>query len=162
MLCLSRDAIDAPLPGADAHVARLLVRLATEQLEQLHRQSLRERVADAIRASMTSSGQASCARIARQLAMSVRTLQRRLGEENLTFRNLRDAVRRDLAIELTGGDAARAGTPTVTDLAMSVGFSDSATLCRAFKRWTGTSPGVYRGGRPAQVHGAPSGRGSVA
>ncbi len=163
MLCLSRDAADAPLASANAHVARLLGQLATEQLDRLRRQSLRDRVADAIRASMANTGQASCARIGRQLAMSVRTLQRRLGEEGLTFRSLRDAVRRDLAIELTGADAAGGGSsPTITDLAMSVGFSDSATLCRAFKRWTGMSPGMYRGGRPAPMNIAPPEPGAAA
>ena len=146
MLCLAHRAVETELPSADPHVAAALVRLATEQLTLLRQQALHERVAAAIRSAMTGTGEATCARIARQLAMSVRTLQRRLGDEGVTFRGLRDTVRRDLAIELSA-EQGPLGGPNVMDLAMCVGFSDSATLCRAFKRWTGTSPGVFRSER---------------
>jgi AraC-like DNA-binding protein len=145
MLCLSPRAAEAPLPGASPHVAALLVRLAAEQLAAMPQQTLNERVADAIRAALAGAGDTACPRIARGLGMSVRTLQRRLGDAGLTFRGVRDGVRRDLAMALSDGAAAH--SPRVTDLALALGFADSATLCRAFKRWTGTSPALYRGVR---------------
>jgi AraC-like DNA-binding protein len=153
MLCLSPRAAEAPLPGGSPHVAAVLERLAAEQLAAMPQQTLNERVAGAIRAALAGAGDTACQRIARGLGMSVRTLQRRLGEAGLTFRGVRDAVRRDLAMALS--DGATAHSPSVTDLALSLGFADSATLCRAFKRWTGTSPAAYRGVRGNRAGGRP-------
>jgi AraC-like DNA-binding protein len=150
LLAFSPRVAAQALPTADPHVARALVRLAADQLQEVAQRTLSERVAQSIRSDLTSAGDASCARIARRLAMSVRTLQRRLAGEGLTFRRLRDAVRREIALELSR-DAGGWNAPTVMDLALSVGFSDSATLCRAFKRWTGMSPGAYRDGRDAPL-----------
>ena len=73
------------------------------------------------------------------LNMAVSTLQRRLAEEQGSFRSIRDRLRRDLAI-------ARLNTSDVplALLAGALGFSDSATFQRAFKGWTGVPPGSYR------------------
>jgi len=72
--------------------------------------------------------------IARDLGLSLRTLQRRLSEEGVSYRSLLEKVRRRIA-EANLGEQAR-----VTDVAASLGYGDSAVLSRAFRRWTGTSP----------------------
>lgn len=73
------------------------------------------------------------------LCMSASTLQRRLSTESASFQSIKDELRRDIAI-------ARLNTSTtpLAVLADELGFTDSATFQRAFKRWTGSAPGVYR------------------
>ena len=55
------------------------------------------------------------------------------------FRALRDALRRDAAIECL----ARPQMPMV-DIARQLGFSEVSTFHRAFRQWTGLAPGQYR------------------
>lgn len=73
------------------------------------------------------------------LNMAVSTLQRRLAQEQSSFRSVKDGLRRDVAI-------ARLNTSDVplALLADALGFSDSAAFQRAFKGWTGVPPGSYR------------------
>ena len=75
------------------------------------------------------------------LHMAASTLQRRLASDGTSFQALKDALRRDLAI-------VRLNTTTVplAALADELGFADSAAFQRAFKHWTGSSPGAYRRG----------------
>lgn len=77
-----------------------------------------------------------CARV---LHMSPATLQRHLAREGLSFQSLKDELRRDLAIQ-------RLNTSRVplAELAGELGFADSASFQRAFKKWTGGAPGQYR------------------
>ncbi|MBP6901443.1 MAG: AraC family transcriptional regulator ligand-binding domain-containing protein [Burkholderiaceae bacterium] len=77
--------------------------------------------------------------VARQLALDPRTLRRHLADEGQPYRRLRDALRRDLAVELLGREPL-----TLPQLAQRLGFSEASTFCRAFKQWTGMAPGAYR------------------
>ena len=83
---------------------------------------------------------ASLASTASALHMSAPTLQRHLAQSSVTFQNIKNGLRRDIAIS-------RLGTSRVsfTELAADLGFADAAAFQRAFKEWTGSPPGVYRG-----------------
>ena len=76
------------------------------------------------------------------MAMTPQTLRRRLHEEGHGFQALKDALRRDTAIELLAN-------PELTLLAIAnrVGFSEASTFHRAFKKWCGVAPGEYRHSR---------------
>ncbi|MDM0014502.1 AraC family transcriptional regulator [Variovorax sp. J22P168] len=76
---------------------------------------------------------------AEALHMASSTLQRRLAVEGTSFQALKDELRRDLAI-------VRLNTSTVPlqALADELGFADGPAFQRAFKGWTGSSPGAYR------------------
>lgn len=76
------------------------------------------------------------------LHMSTATLQRRLALEGTSFQALKDELRRDIAIVRLNS----AATP-LAQLAHELGFTDSAAFQRAFKGWTGSSPGAYRQGK---------------
>lgn len=73
--------------------------------------------------------------------MSNSTLQRRLQAEGTHYQNLRDDLRRDMAIDLLAR-----GDMTVTQVAAATGFQETSAFHRAFKKWTGVSPGAYRRG----------------
>jgi len=76
---------------------------------------------------------------AERLHMSVSALQRHLAAEGTSFQALKDQLRRDMAVvRLTTGQA------PLADLAAELGFTDSTAFQRAFKAWTGSTPGTYR------------------
>jgi AraC-like DNA-binding protein len=77
--------------------------------------------------------------VARDLGYSRQTLYRRLKAEGVTFEQLLDRVRRRAALRMI-----REERPPVKDVAFRLGFSDPAAFSRAFKRWTGASPGANR------------------
>lgn len=62
------------------------------------------------------------------LHVSPRTLQRKLGAERTTFRDVVEAARRDLTIELLDGDA------PLEQVARAVGLSGPSALVRAFRQ----------------------------
>lgn len=77
--------------------------------------------------------------IAAKLHMSAPTLQRKLAAAGTSFQAIKDELRRDIAVS-------RLGTSRVSfsELAADLGFADAAAFQRAFKGWTGSSPGLYR------------------
>lgn len=77
--------------------------------------------------------------LAEIVGLHVRTLQRRLEKDGLTFNQLVDDVRHRQAVELLQQLDAR-----VTDIAFDLGYSDAAHFTRACRRWTGLTPSQYR------------------
>lgn len=77
--------------------------------------------------------------VAALLAMSPRTLQRRLHEEGTRFAVLRDQVKHRYACQMLID-----GEDDMGALAQHLGFSDTANFYHAFKRWQGCAPGEYR------------------
>ena len=85
---------------------------------------------------------ASMGSIAEQLGLQERTLRRRLAAEDTSYGEIVDDVRRKLAIEYL-----QTTRMSVDDVAWKVGFSDSANLRRAVRRWTGKTINQVRAER---------------
>ena len=83
------------------------------------------------------------------LAMTPQTLRRRLAEEGHGYQALKDALRRDTAIEYLARPEL-----TLIDIAQRLGFSEPSTFHRAFKKWCGVAPGEYRQTRLARLAGS--------
>ncbi len=77
--------------------------------------------------------------MARHWQLSTPTLRRRLAEEGQTWQRLKDGVRRELAVAWL----ADAQLPFET-IAAQLGFADASSFYKAFRKWTGASPGQYR------------------
>jgi AraC-like DNA-binding protein len=77
--------------------------------------------------------------VAQDLNMSARTLRRKLREENSSFRQVMDELRRDIALRYL-----RETDLTVEEIAESLGFSDAAGFRQAFRRWTNAAPHEFR------------------
>jgi AraC-like DNA-binding protein len=86
-----------------------------------------------------SGGPVSMKQAARQLAVSVATLRRKLEEEGTSFSALLDAARREAAERYLSKPE-----PTVTEIAFLLGFSNLRAFSRAFRRWTGSAPTQFR------------------
>jgi AraC-like DNA-binding protein len=77
--------------------------------------------------------------LAAWLNMSARTLHRQLQEEGASLQQLKDSVRRDLAVALLQ----RSSRP-MKQIAEAVGFQNEKSFMRAFKNWTGATPESFR------------------
>lgn len=77
--------------------------------------------------------------LARELHMTAATLRRRLHEEGASFQSIKDQLRRDLAVRYLTHS-----TRSVMDIALELGFSERSSFHRAFRKWTGASPGEFR------------------
>lgn len=132
--------VDLPIVSRDTASHSLLQSQALKQLEQLSRQDDRlvDKVQTLIRGRL-DSGELSLEDISAALKMPSRTLQRRLEEAGANFRLMVDEVRRTQAEHHL-----RATTVPLSELAVMLGFADHASFNRAFKRWTGVSPGAFR------------------
>ena len=73
------------------------------------------------------------------IGFTQQTLRRRLAEEGITFYQLKEETRRDIAIYML-----KDSSLSVEDIAFQAGFSEASTFIRAFKRWTGMTPRAYR------------------
>jgi AraC-like DNA-binding protein len=76
--------------------------------------------------------------VASELAMSARSLQRSLKTEGTSYQVLSDDVRRELAVR----HLAVRGT-SAAQVAFLTGFSEPSAFSRAFRRWTGSTPGAF-------------------
>jgi AraC-like DNA-binding protein len=95
------------------------------------------RVRDLLRAALPSS--LGLDDIADRLHLSPRTIHRRLQEEGSSFRSIKDALRRDLALtKLTKRNEA------IAQVAADLGYADTSAFYRAFVEWTGMAPTHYR------------------
>lgn len=77
--------------------------------------------------------------VASNFNMSVRSLQRKLKNEGITFLEIVDAVRMALATTYL-----RSGNYPVKDIAFALGYNEQTAFVRAFKRWTGKTPVAYK------------------
>ena len=77
--------------------------------------------------------------LAAELNMAPPTLRRRLHEEGQSYQSIKDQLRRDLAIGYLSHSSR-----SVMDIALALGFSERSAFHRAFRKWTGASPGEFR------------------
>ena len=73
------------------------------------------------------------------LHVSLRSLQRKLKEEDTSYKDLLEETRRQLALQYL-----RDSRRSIGEITYLLGFSEPSNFTRAFKRWTGKSPVQYR------------------
>ncbi|MEO0734106.1 MAG: helix-turn-helix domain-containing protein, partial [Bacteroidota bacterium] len=129
-----------PTAKADFSINQFLVAKVDEEVSELKigESGLIDRVDTLIQGALPG-GIPSVEKIGQQLGMSNRTLTRHLTAEGVTFRELTQRCQESLARRLL-----RTTSQSMTDIAFQTGFSEQSAFSRAFKRWTGSSPAVYR------------------
>lgn len=81
-------------------------------------------------------------KIAEELQLNVRNMQRQLKQLGTSYQETLDSARKEVVIERLTEDLKK----PFTDIAYEVGFNDVSAFYKAFRRWTGMSPGEYRQG----------------
>jgi AraC-like DNA-binding protein len=131
--------LNRPVALSDDALTGYLDQLASQVLKELETERT---VADQVRRVLwreLSERVPEISRVARALALTPRTLQRRLREENTTFSGVLEQLRRDMAPELL-----RDGRMAVAEVAFLLGYEDASSFHRAFRRWFGSSARVFR------------------
>lgn len=129
--------LDRPLPAADPHTMRLCER----ECRSLRARRVDGKIAAHVRELLIHRHCAipDMAVAAAELHVSTRTLYRRLALEGTSYRRLVDEVRQILATEMLTTEGLG-----VEQVAVRLGYADAAAFIRAFRRWTGSTPGAYR------------------
>jgi AraC-like DNA-binding protein len=143
LVVFSAKWLDQPVERADPELRRILHDRVAE-LDAEHGADLPARVCSVIRASLLT-GDVSTRNVANRLAVSERTLRRRLTGEESSFEALLDRTRFEVACHLLENSAA-----SITQIADLLGYAHSSALSRAFRRWANTSPRDWRAGRLAE------------
>jgi len=130
--------LEERLTGSIPDVARATDRIAENYIASLDESAVATSVRQLL-VQMLPSGKTDQDTVASRLYRSTSTLQRQLGAEGTSYRNLLESTRRDLAEQYL-----QDGQYTQAQIAFMVGFSDQSNFARAFKRWTGLSPGEYQ------------------
>jgi AraC-like DNA-binding protein len=135
----ARADVEDRLPAGNGELARENDQVLVRYLARLERARVSTRVQQALLDALPD-GAPSKTTIARSLGMSARNLQRHLAEEGTSFKDLLNDARVTL-----GRNYVEEGRLSVTEIAFVLGFADTSTFSRAFKRWTGKSPRDYAG-----------------
>jgi AraC-like DNA-binding protein len=138
--------LDTPIRTADSKLYNILTKYADESLVRHKDVTTLSAQARRLIVATLASGGATIDDIAHRLAMTPRTLQRRLVHEGLQFSQLLDDIRRDLAAQYL-----RDGRLGLTETAFLVGYSDLSAFHRAFRRWFQQTPLEFQ----KQTQGSP-------
>ena len=132
--------LDIPTLKAD----KLIQQYLTERMEEeksgisMYADTLLSEIQRLIKEALPS-GIPSIIQIAGHLAISARTLKRRLSEKGKTFREMVQDVQRQEALDLLKNTR-----QSISEIAFLTGFSEQSAFNRAFKRWTGHAPSDLR------------------
>nr|WP_240918578.1 AraC family transcriptional regulator [Rhodococcus sp. 14C212] len=135
--------LDVPLPRSNAILYKLHARRAQSSDSWLPASAQIDEQVSAILRRPGNAG-LSLAQVAAELAMSMRTLQRRLDEYEVSFRALRDEARLHEACRLLSET-----DDPVSEISKQLAYVEVASFSNAFRRWTGESPSRYRHRRQA-------------
>lgn len=137
-LLIPHEWMRQPLPMANAELARQNDRVVMDYLRRFDGARLTEKVrAEMI--SRLSAGEPPRSEIAVALNLTEKTLQRRLKDEDSSYQQILEETRCELAQQYL-----REPKISVCEVTFRLGFSDQSSFTRAFKRWTGVSPGEFR------------------
>jgi AraC-like DNA-binding protein len=149
-LTMTRAAWSMPMPRRDSALHGLLRRQADQVLAAQASDGTFVAELRRVLAHRVAGGDTTLAAVARHLAASPRSVQRRLAEEGLTYQGILGAVRRESAEQYLSGSRLSVG-----EVGYLLGFSEPAAFHRAFKRWTGITPLEFRRALSARRPPAP-------
>nr|WP_244140911.1 AraC family transcriptional regulator [Burkholderia vietnamiensis] len=138
LMRFSADLLDVPIRQSKRNLRKFLARAPGDWIfESFSEQLVCHRVRQYLSAALPELPVIE--RAAEHLHCSVRTLSRHLAAEGTTFQALKDELRRDIAIQRLTDTL-----DTIAAIGTDLGFDDPSAFHRAFRHWTGSTPGTYR------------------
>lgn len=138
-LAFSRAVLALPHLAPDSARISVAERHLRQQLDKLPRAETFSSHVRRVLLEELRTGEPTVARVAVRLRVSERTLQRRLGEEQTSVQALLEELRHELSLRYLA-DAKE----SIAEISFLLGFAEVRAFHRAFKRWTGSTPAVYR------------------
>ncbi len=135
---LAGDTLRQPLASANAELARHNDAILTRYLAHFDKENATNRVHSTL-VELLPLGEPSQDKVAAVLHMSLRNLQRKLSAEGTTYKEVLNQTRRELALSYIADNRY-----SISEITYLLGFSDSSSFTRAFKRWTGQAPSNFR------------------
>jgi AraC-like DNA-binding protein len=123
--------------GAQPELRRLLQK-QIDALDARHRGDFPEQVRSVLRSALLT-GHGTADQVAALFSMHSRTLRRRLNDFGTSFQALADEGRFAVARQMLEDSAMG-----VSQITASLGYADASAFTRAFRRWSGTTPAVWR------------------
>lgn len=143
---LDMSLVHMPIPMANPGLLEYFEKYAENFLVELDRKNEHTRAVTKIILSRLDDEALSINRVAREMAVSVRTLQNRLEEEGVVFSDLYKDIRKRLAQQYLRENY------TVEQITYLLGFSEPSVFRKAFKKWSGVTPREYRESTLPRVH----------
>lgn len=138
-LYLDKKIVAEKVVTSDYRLLQLLIQYAEEKLASMQDDSGFATVVKQSIINLVKPQFPTIEQVAANLNLSVRTLQRKLKEENYTYKTVLDELRKQFALEfLKNKDL------SIKEIAYLLDYSEPSSFIRSFKRWTGKSPTVYR------------------
>jgi len=138
-MIFSADCLDLPIKRSTEELKRFLAHAPANILVKYRDpDSLATRIKHDLR-QMPPDTWPETDGLAASLCISASTLRRRLAEEGQTYQGLKDSVRKELAIVWLA-------EPQISfaEIAERLGFADTSSFYKAFRKWVGSNPGQYR------------------
>lgn len=135
---LNSNFLSKPLPTADSHTKKTTESICQEMLSRVENQTgITREIYEFIIKNKESFP--SLSEVADNLNISPRTLRRELHKSNTTYQKMLDNIRSNIAKELLLNTS-----KTTCEIGFELGFKDTSNFNRAFKKWTGLTPGQFR------------------
>ncbi|MBV1880136.1 MAG: AraC family transcriptional regulator [Pseudomonadales bacterium] len=133
------NALEWPIRRSPDHLQRYLEQVPLPWfLKQRYAESLTDKVIQLLDENL-SERLLTLEEIAQKLHVTTRTLRRKLTAEKSSFRKLKDDVRRDKAIYWLSQESV-----PIAKVGRACGYTEATAFIRAFRQWTGITPGDYR------------------
>ncbi len=136
---IANDRLNTPIAQADEKLLHVLFDHASQLLSEIDQgRSLAEQIKSMLRLTLNRQIPSS-ELIADQLGISVRTLQRKLGDEGTSYKMVLNDLRKELALHYVKNTSL-----SLEEVAAKLGFGETRSFYRSFKQWTGTTASTYR------------------
>jgi AraC-like DNA-binding protein len=135
------DVLDWPIASGNPAVFEMLTVQADAQLSRLRNTSIVDRVRREFTAQLNDGIclDKDINRVASNITIHPRTLQRQLAAEGTSYSQMLDKYKKEVTLaKISNADR------SIADIAPRLGYADTSAFHRAFKRWTGVTPGQYR------------------
>jgi len=137
-MCFDKSVLETHLTSSNPELARINDQAVIEYLARFDRNDMAMQVRTRL-IERLPAGTPRQDEIARDLNISLRSMQRKLQDAGTSYRELLDKTRSELAMHYVRETHRQLG-----EVAYLLGFSEPGSFTRAFRRWTGASPLEYR------------------